>query len=112
MRRGNINRRAAVLAAAVAASISFDASAATHTFTPVNGTGNWSAGAAAGWDTLPISAANTTLVFGAGAIPDGSTSNTNNDIGNPFLANIMTLGGTGTATPSTINITGNPIQLL
>src|SRR5262249_33448951 len=45
-------------------------------------------------------------------IPDGSTTTSTNDIANPFQLNVLTLGGTGTTAPSTINVGGSALQLV
>ncbi len=100
-----------LLAAALAAMTGAYAQSATFTYTNPGGapTDNWSAGT--NWSAIPLSAADTELVFG-GTFVGGDAVVSNNDNGGTFLANVLTLGGTGPVSgTASLTIQGNPLQL-
>jgi len=113
-----------------------NAHAATFTYTPTSGavsaTNNWNDGVAAGWTSKPISASDTTLVFGtAAAVPPTFftasavvINSINNlpapdlDVNGRFQLNNFTAGFKGlifTTAPAIapqVNISGAPLQFL
>jgi autotransporter-associated beta strand protein len=96
-------------AAAVMGSVAMPrgASAATHIYTPNNGTGDlWSGGT--DWDVTPVSGVATTLTFvgnNATVLADGLLNTNTDDLAALFQLNLLNLQGTGAnAGGSTINI--------
>ena len=109
--RNTQRTRFALLAAAAAvvgsAALPRGASAATMFYEPTNATTDlWSAGT--NWDTLPVSAVDTTLIFVANPntiLADGFLNTNTNDMSGLFQLNILSLQGTGADNGgSTINI--------
>ena len=111
-----------ILAGSVAAMLAGQsAQAATFTWSKlINATAasaNWSTGTS--WSGVPASAADTTLVFAPtyGINTQTETNNLTNDVANPFLLNVLTLGvnastaGNG-AGIATFNINGSPLSFV
>ena len=72
-----------------------------------SGSGNWAGGASA------VSDLGSNLAFFAGATIASGTITANNDIANPLLLNVLTLGGTGAASAaSNVTLTGGTLQLV
>ena len=72
-----------------------------------SGAGNWTGGSSALSDPV------TNIAFFTGATLASGTITTNNDIANPLLLNVLTLGGTGAAgAVSNVTLTGGTLQLV
>jgi hypothetical protein len=98
------------VALAAAASLSSVSQAVTYTFSPSGTvTNTWSSGT--NWSAVPVSAADTDLVFGsAGTLPAAVAITSGNDVANPFLLNSLTFNaafGTGT---NAYGITGSQLS--
>ncbi|MFA6288903.1 MAG: autotransporter-associated beta strand repeat-containing protein [Opitutaceae bacterium] len=93
-------------------SLSASLNAASYTYTAPNSTttNTWSTGTAWTGAVAPVSATDTTLVFG-GSFSSGITATTKNDLtpGTPFLLNVMTLSASNSAvyTNATYSIAPN-----
>jgi len=74
---------------------------------PWSGSANWNGSTAAASGSLA------TVDFFTGQTLASGTLTANNDIANPFLLNVLTLGGTGaTAGPSVLSLTGGTLQFI
>lgn len=86
----------------------------TYNNTATGTTTQWAAGT--NWDAVPVSASDTTLVFGAGAgLVNGNVLTANNNVASPFLLNslVMSYAGTGTdANFPTVTITGGTLNFV
>jgi len=78
---------------------------ATYTSTSTSGTQTWSSGT--GWSAVPVSAADTTLVFSA-TLASGAVLQSNDDLVGNFLLNNLSLNytGPGSGTVPTFTLTG------
>ncbi|MEX1113796.1 MAG: autotransporter-associated beta strand repeat-containing protein [Akkermansiaceae bacterium] len=90
------------------------ACAATFTF---NGTttgtapgSTWSS--VTGWDALPVSATDTSLVFGGASLTGGTNVHTSQDIASPFQLNSLTMSYVGAATASSVFINTNALSFV
>ena len=90
-----------------AASLPLAASAAIFTYTASSGVNNWST--ATGWNTTPVSATDTSLLF-APNLASGVVSTSTNNIVGSFQLNSLTFTGTGAGTAPTFTIAGSPLD--
>jgi len=83
---------------------------ATYTSTSTSGTNTWSSGT--GWSAVPVSAADTSLVFSATLASGTALQSTNNLVGD-FLLNSLAMNYVGPATgTATFTLTGGNLQFV
>jgi autotransporter-associated beta strand protein len=106
-----------VAVAAVSVPAFYSAHADVFTYTNLNtATDEWGAGT--NWDSPPVSASGTSLVFGgssaAGTLAAGVAIVSDNNIAGPFQLNNLaaTYTGPSSGTVPTVTISGNPLQFM
>ncbi|WP_050029592.1 autotransporter-associated beta strand repeat-containing protein [Verrucomicrobium sp. BvORR034] len=86
----------------------------TYNNTATGTTTQWAAGT--NWTAVPVSASDTSLVFGAGAgLVNTNVLTANNDVANPFLLNSLTMSYAGTGTGQNfakVTITGGTLNFV
>ena len=106
--RGGLSMASSVVAAVSGlALLSASVQAATFTYTApnANASNTWSSGTA--WSAMPVSGADTTLVFG-GSFNAARTATSQDDIAGGFLLNAMTLSASSSANYTTSTYTIAP----